>query len=129
MTEKEAIQVLAILKAAYPNSYKGMSAEEAKGTAIVWAIQFAAIPAEVVMIAVNKLVSSNPFPPAISEVKKKISGMYWEAWEGLQRKNLSKEQEAKYTMVLNAASLLRRSTEPEPTLHELTGGSSQLLLG
>ena len=32
MTKKEALQVLAILKAAYPANYNGMTKEEATGT-------------------------------------------------------------------------------------------------
>ena len=69
MTDKEAIQVLAVLKAAYPNSYKNMTTAEAAGTVNVWAIQFANVPVEVVIIAVNKLIATSTFPPAISEVK------------------------------------------------------------
>ena len=41
MTREETIKVLAILKAAYPNAYKGMTREEAQGTVSVWAMQFA----------------------------------------------------------------------------------------
>lgn len=94
MTRKEAIQVLAILKAAYPNSYKGMSRDEANGTVNVWATQFAKYPPMLVMIAVNKLISTNTFPPSICEVKEKIRGMYYEAWSKL-REYRSYEEEAK----------------------------------
>lgn len=79
MTREETIKLLSILKAAYPNSYRGMTKEEANGTIMVWATQFADIPANVVMIAVNKIISANPFPPAISEVRKKIRDLYYEA--------------------------------------------------
>lgn len=81
MTKTETVKILAILKAAYPNSYKGMSKEEANATVTIWAAQFAGIPVEIVMMAVNKLISTNQFPPAISEVKQRISNLYWEARE------------------------------------------------
>ena len=32
MTREETVKILAILKAAYPNSYKGMTKEEANAT-------------------------------------------------------------------------------------------------
>ena len=80
MTRQEAIQLLSILKAAYPNSYKGITKEEANGTINIWATQFNNIPFNVVIIAVNKLISTNIFPPTISEVKEKIRSLYWEAW-------------------------------------------------
>ncbi len=83
MTQKEATQILAILKAAYPNSYKGMTKDEALGTVNVWAAQFSDIPVEVVNIAVNKLISTNLFPPSISEVKERIRELYYEALEEL----------------------------------------------
>jgi hypothetical protein len=85
MTQKEATQILAILKAAYPNSYRGMSKDEAIGTVNVWATQFIDMPVNVVMIAVNKLISTNTFPPSINEVKEKIRSLYFEAWGMLKR--------------------------------------------
>lgn len=79
MTKEEAIKILSILKAAYPNSYRGMTKEEAMGTVSVWATQFYDVPYFIVSIAVNKLIGTNTFPPAINEVKGKIKGLYFEA--------------------------------------------------
>lgn len=79
MTREETIKLLSILKAAYPNSYRGMTKEEAKGTIMVWATQFADIPANVVLIAINRLIGTNTFPPSISEVRQKILNLRTEA--------------------------------------------------
>lgn len=79
MTREEAVKILSVLKAAYPNSYRGMTKDEANGTIGVWAVQFCDIPYPVVSIAVNKLISTNTFPPSINEVKEKIQSLYWEA--------------------------------------------------
>lgn len=79
MTREETIKLLAILKAAYPNSYKGMTKEEANGTIATWHLQFAKMPANVVFIAINQIISVNQFPPTISEVRKKIRNLYAEA--------------------------------------------------
>lgn len=84
MNRQEAMSILAILKAAYPNSYKGMSAEDATGTASVWAMQFPDVSAQVVIMAVNKCIASSPFPPAISEVKNKMLSLHWEAYNLLE---------------------------------------------
>ena len=97
MNKTEALQILAILKAAYPNSYKGLSKEEALSTAMVWSIQFVDMPAEVVMMAVNKAISSSPFPPSVSEVKKKIGELYWEAEHAVRLW----EQDASFAAKLN----------------------------
>lgn len=135
MTREETIKILAILKAAYPNSYKNMSKEEANGTVTVWAMQFATIPADVVMIAINKLISTSPFPPAISEVKKRISGLYWEAWDALRMNNdlqtLTPAQESAYQRIFDIAESLRNGGEGvEPTLKEMIEGANhQFLIG
>lgn len=128
MTREETIKVLAILKAAYPNSYKNMSKEEANATATVWAVQFADIPADLVMIAVNKIISISPFPPAISEVKEKIKGLYWEVWDILNYnkniKTLTDEQEIKYRKLFEAIDEVRDSSKIEPSIKELVEGGN-----
>ena len=132
MTREETIKVLAILKAAYPNSYKNMSKDEANGTVMIWSMQFAKIPVELVMIAVNKLISTSPFPPAICEVKDRIKGLYWEVWEILntnkQYQTLSSEQEAMYRRMLDIIEPLRSEYKSEPSITELIGDDRKLYL-
>lgn len=132
MTREETIQILAILKAAYPNSYKNMTKDEANGTVMIWSVQCAEIPANIVLLAINKWISSNPFPPAISELKKKIADMYWESWQLLEnnkrRKNLTPEQVREYEQIYEVAESLRNRRNCEPTLSELTSGNSRLCL-
>lgn len=132
MTKEETIKVLAILKAAYPNSYKNMNKEEANATVTVWAVQFADIPAEVVMIAINKLIATSTFPPAISEVKERIQSLYWEILgvliENEQFKKLTDEQEAKYLKLLDAVESYRSQRKIEPSIKELIGGNTRAAL-
>ena len=132
MTREETIQILAILKAAYPNSYKNMTKDEASGTVMIWSVQCANIPANIVLLAINKWISSNPFPPAISELKKKIADLYWESWQLLEnnkrRKNLTPEQVKEYEQIYEVAESLRNRRNYEPTLNELTSGNSRLYL-
>jgi hypothetical protein len=138
MTVKEAVQVLAILKAAYPNSYKGMTKDEAHATATVWAVQFADIPVQVVLIAVNKLIASSTFPPAICEVKNKLGSLYWEAKEMLDLhihaqqftgKDANVKQIAFYESVQNATKDYKNSSSIEPTIPQIIGTDEMLMLG
>jgi hypothetical protein len=129
MTQKEATQILAILKAAYPNSYKNMTKDEAIGTVNVWAVQFAEMPAKVVMIAVQKLISTNTFPPAIGEVKEKIRGLYYEVWMPLQQhyqakkygvgKILPEERVKQLEALLELLEPMRTQYSIEPSLTSL----------
>lgn len=124
MTREEAIKVLAILKAAYPNSYRGMTKEEAHGTVAVWAAQFASMPASVVMIAINKIISKNTFPPSINEVKDEIRGLYWETWQALdfhQRglQHLDDKTVATLEEIMRIVEPMQSRMSNEPTLTEL----------
>lgn len=133
MTREETVKILAILKSAYPNSYKGMSKDEANGTVMVWASQFANIPADIVMIAVNKLISTSPFPPAICEVKNKIRGLYFEAWGELSENKvldcLDDSTVKQLERIVKYTEPMRVREKAEPTLTELLNGYSQKYLG
>lgn len=129
MTREETIKVLAILKAAYPNSYKNMTREEANGTVAVWSMQFAAFPVEVVLLAINKIISSSTFPPSISEVKEKMRSMYWEVWAMVnQNGELDDIQMRQYRRILDAIEPLRASANNEPAIADILGAYNQLYI-
>lgn len=128
MTKKEALQVLAILKAAYPASYNGTK-EEAAGTVSVWCMQFADVPADIVLMAIHKLISTSKFPPTVAEVKSKISGLHWEAYsalsDGMRYKRISEEEKQAYQRIYDLTE--GYSGNREPTLPEMIGGGRMLL--
>lgn len=132
MTRDETIKMLAILKAAYPSSYKGMTKEEANGTIAVWTMQFADMPADIVLMALNKLISTSQFPPAISEVKKKISSLHWEAYDMICDKTtvelLPKEEVAKYQRIYDITKRMKINTDLEPKLAEMMNGETKKYL-
>ena len=133
MTQEESLCILAILQAAYPNSYKNVTVDDAASISAIWSAQLADIPAKIVLIAVNKWISSNPFPPAISELKSKIEGLYWEAWEALQNdrrcKKLSPNQIAELQQIKEVAERMRSRSTLEPSLLECTVQTTNLLPG
>ena len=132
MTKKEAMQILAILKAAYPNSYKGMSKTEAAGTVAVWCMQFSDISAEIVLMAVNKLISVNPFPPSISEIKQKIGTLHWEAYD-IVRNTAMRELVSPVTLsraeeIYEATKDYKYAKSAEPTVMQMINDNNVLLL-
>lgn len=133
MTRDEVIKILAIMKAAYPNSYRGMTKDEANGTVSVWATQFAKYPARVVMIAINKIISKNTFPPSIGEVKEEIRGLYWEAWMMLNEHkthgHLPEKTVAALHEIMEICEPMRTQQTIEPTLGELLEGYNGYLSG
>lgn len=132
MTKTETAQILAILKAAYPNSYKNLTAEDAAATVNVWTAQFANMPVSVVIVAVNKLISTNTFPPSIKEVKERMRGLYWEAWEMIDRHNrgfkrIDEKTLATVKEILKVVEPMRTAERVEPSIYELLGGYSQYI--
>jgi hypothetical protein len=121
MTKKEAVQILAILKAAYPSSYNGMTKEEANGTISVWAMQFADMPADIVMMAIHKLISSCKFPPSVAEVKDKIKSIHWETYDIITgyRGSLSEDLRAKYQRIYELTSDYKYGKGHEPKVLQM----------
>lgn len=132
MTKEETLRVLAILKAAYPSSYNGMTKREAEGTVAVWSMQFADIPGDIVLMAVQKLISTNKFPPAISEVKEKIGAIHWEAQEMIYSiapaGGVPEEKLMLYRRIYEATKDFRMGGMGEPSLPKMLSGRKMLLL-
>ena len=132
MTKEETLRVLAILKAAYPSSYNGMTKREANGTVAVWYMQFADISVDIVLMAVQKLISTNKFPPAISEVKDKISKIHWEANDMLYNYgtlNLPEEVRIQYQRIYDETRDFKYAKMAEPSLGQMLSGKQMLQLG
>lgn len=131
MTKKEVLQILAILKAAYPASYNNMTKEEATGTVAVWCMQFTDLPAEIVMVAVHKLISTNKFPPTIAEVKAKIQSIHWEAYDVLTtfKEFASEEVRAQYQRIYDATKDYKMGKLYEPTLTQMISSGQPLQIG
>lgn len=134
MTTEDAVKILAILKAAYPNNFKGMTKEEATGTINIWASQFSNISAFIVMLAVNKHISSNKFPPTVSEIKDKIKNLYYETVESLSLHKqgiicLDDKKVNTLKEVKREVEQYRGDNPIEPSLNELLDGYTKLLIG
>lgn len=131
MNKKEALQILAIMQAAYPNFYKGTQ-EEAMGTVSVWCMQFHDMPAEIVLMAVHKLIGTNKFPPTVSEVKSKIVSIGYEADRLLslnyQLSNLSPNEVKKLEWIREKTTPYKMSNASEPPLMQMLGQPGQLRL-
>ena len=74
MTSNETAKVMAVLKAAYPSYYKGMSKQDAYAVVALWAELFADEPYELVEAAVKRLIACDTkgFPPVPGQVKEQI---------------------------------------------------------
>ena len=74
MTESDSTKILAVLKAAYPESFKNLSKRDAETMIGLWAQMFVADSYEEVSTAVGALISTRTvgFSPTIGEVKEQL---------------------------------------------------------
>ena len=132
MNTKETIQILAILKAAYPNSYKNITPKEASGTISVWAAQFSDIPVNIVLMAVQKHIGRATFPPSVFEIKKNIQEIHWEAYDivsetechGFAKDDTYLQAKAIYEITKE----YRMNIPDAPKLSQMLGGDKHFLL-
>lgn len=127
MNKKEATQILAMLKAGYPNNYKNITPDEAQGIVSMWCMQFADTSAEVVLIALNKAISTSKFPPSIADVKEKLKGVHWEAYEMIQgnyiHPRLSADELNTYKRILHETERYKFPNRIEPSISNMIGTS------
>lgn len=130
MNRKETAQVLAILKAAYPNFYKNLTPEDAQGIVGVWSMQFADMAADIVLMALNKAISTCKYPPSVAEVKEKISSIHWEAQEMMalhySNNTLSDEELAYYTRIYEETRSYKFSNDVEPSIGNMLAGKKEV---
>lgn len=74
MTREETGMIMAILKAAYPNWYRGLTREDALGAINLWTEMFADDRPEEVAAAVKILIAGQKegYPPTIGAVKERL---------------------------------------------------------
>ena len=129
MTKKEALQILAILKAAYPSSYNNMTKEEASGTVAIWAMQFAGMPVDIVMMAIHKLISTSKFPPSVAEVKEKIKSIHWEAYDVItMHKDLPVDIVKRFERIYEATHEYKFGQLYEPKINTMLSSDPKLMI-
>lgn len=79
MNNFEAMQLLAMIKLAYPSSYKDLDAKGAKATANMWENSFRDVPYQIMEQAFNSLRMKLKFPPTVAEMAEEIRLLYYEA--------------------------------------------------
>lgn len=94
MDRSETIKIMAVLKAAYPNYYRGMDRNELDGVVNLWQSMFDEEPYPLVGAAVKAHISTDTkgFPPVIGQIKEAVRKLTQpeemtelEAWEQVRR--------------------------------------------
>ena len=125
MTREDTLDLLSVLKAAYPNFYRDMTRKDADHVVDLWFEMFKDEPAELVALAVKAHIATDQkgFPPNIGAIKASMVK--------IQQPDEMTEIEA-WNMVRNACRSYYRDAEVEfaklpPVLQRLVGSPSQLV--
>lgn len=81
MNRTEAIKFLAMVKVAYPNSYKDMDRESKQATVNMWQMSFPNTPFAIVSMAFDNFRRRSTFPPTVAEINKELASLYYKAME------------------------------------------------
>jgi hypothetical protein len=120
MTREETQAILKVLKAGYPNFYKGLNKPDADEIIDLWSTMFADESPQIIVEAVKALMCTLKFPPTIADVKEKIALI-------TQPQKLT-EMEA-WRMVRGAISYYGASesfASLPPTIQKVVGSPNQL---
>lgn len=81
MDREETSKILSIVKSSYPTSFKDMSKGDMVRMLSIWERKFQSVPADLVLIVVDELISVSKFPPSIAEVTEKLNDIYWKNFD------------------------------------------------
>ena len=79
MTFEESVKLLALIKLAYPNSYKDIDKDTQLATVNMWQRAFSKVPFAIMELALDHFVKGSKFPPTIAEICEELKGIHSEA--------------------------------------------------
>lgn len=83
MTLEESIKLLALIKLAYPNSYKDIDKDTQLATVNMWHRNFSTVPFRIMELALDHFVKASKFPPTIADICDELRGMHYEALQNV----------------------------------------------
>lgn len=103
MNKQEATKLLAIIKIAYPTSYRGVDDATTMATINMWQMSFPDVPYPIMEQAFNHFRMVSKFPPTVAEMVEELKNIHNEATEcALINKTLGNEEAVRqYRIVMD----------------------------
>lgn len=79
MNREESIKFLALIKVAYPYTYKDIDKETANATVNMWHNTFSDVPYEIIGMAFDHFRRISNKPPTVADMYKELRHLYWTA--------------------------------------------------
>ena len=81
MNKQETVQLLALIKVAYPTAYRDMDEATKKATVNMWAGSFPDMPYPIMEQAFNHFRMRSKFPPTVAEMVDELKQIHYKAEE------------------------------------------------
>lgn len=137
MTKQEVNNLLALLKANYSYAFKSMSRDEKYLMLNSWTFALQDLSADVVLLAVMKLLTVSKWIPTVAEIREKVQAMYYEAQYDLMcadterlcgDTNTAQRHEAAARKIIDRTHLLRGESAPELRLRDIVDNPQYMQL-
>ena len=127
MTKVQTVQMMAIIRAAYPRFYVGMSKDDAEAAVNLWHSFFASDDASLVSDAVRTFIANDTkgFPPSIGQIREKLDVIN-QAVHGFELTPQSAWGLVKRALKDSAYHAAERFSELPEVVQEVVGSPSQL---
>jgi hypothetical protein len=77
LTREESIKLLALIKVAYPTSYKDMDKDTKLATVNMWQMSFPKTPFVIMEMAFERFRRKSKFPPTVAEMIEELHSLYY----------------------------------------------------
>lgn len=81
MNKQEAIQLLALIKVAYPTAYRDMDQASKVATVNMWEGSFPDVPYPIMEQAFNHFRMASKFPPTVADIVDELKNIHFRATE------------------------------------------------
>ena len=99
MNKIEATKFLALIKVAYPKSYRNMDEESLAATVAMWQSTFKNVPYAIMEMALDHFRKVSEFEPTVASMYKELKGLYYTALgEALVSEDETRTRLCKYIM-------------------------------
>lgn len=112
MNKKEAIQLLALIKVAYPTAYRDMDQASKQATVNMWHMSFPDVPYPIMEQAFNHFRMISKYPPTVAEMVEELKQIHFHATEcALVHKSMGNEEGVRqYRAIMDCTSRYKDNT-------------------
>ena len=107
MTTEEAAKLLALIKVAYPTSYRDLDEDSTWATIKMWENTFADVPYVILTLAFENFRRRSKYPPTIAEMYEELNHLYYIAIGDISMAEFSGKSDARSRFVLEHTSRFR----------------------